>query len=295
MICPVCKEQMPLLSRVCPVCGNVVEGGDNQASATKSVEYLENILYRVKSLPEPSFSKSMGHMSLYMIPLLTLLVAVLWLISNAGLFLIIGAILAIWSIILVIKKLAGTLGNAKSNKYFAELKNEYEYSARSLQRDYGKNREIARLLEEINEQISSIEKRRKALTRRNFILWAIIFVLIAILASVGSFGVKSTVEDNVAIQWQEELQEFVSKGVNDEHDATLRTQLLEKIISANAMTEAEQFFNDYCMGLVGDMECAKKIVQYHISKGNKDAAEAFVKKCKLRYASDIEKLQNLLK
>lgn len=294
MICPVCKEPMPLLSRVCPTCGYVHENDENHPSAKEIVEQLDNILYRIKSLPEPTFIRSMGNLSLFMVPLLTLVIMIMWMMSSAGLFLILGGLSAVWSLILVIKKLIGRLGNAYSDKQFTDLKNEYEYIARSMQREYGKDREVSNLLKQIQAEISSIEDHRKSLTRRNLIIWAAIFVALIASASAGSFGVKNAVEENLATLWQQQLQEFKAAGTNDEYDATIRTQLLEEILSADAISEAKGFFTDYCMGLVGDLDCAKKIVRHYLKTNDKAAAEAFINECKLRYESDIEKLKKLL-
>lgn len=294
MICPVCKEPMPLLSKICPTCGYVHEDDQNHPSATQIVEQLDNILFRIKSLPEPTFMRSMGHLSLIMVPLLTLIIMIMWMMSSAGLFLLLGGVSAIWSVILIIKKLCGRLGNAYSDKQFAELKNEYEYIARTMQREYGKDKDVANLLKQIQAEISSIEDNRKSLTRRNLIIWGVVFAIIIISASAGSFGVKSAVEENLTTLWQQQLEEFKAAGTNDEYDATVRTQLLEEILSADAIAEAESFFAEYCMGLMGDLDCAKKIVQHYLKTNDKAAAEAFINKCKLRYESDIEKLKNLL-
>ena len=294
MICPVCKEPMPLLSKICPTCGYVHEDDQNHPSATQIVEQLDNILFRIKSLPEPTFMRSMGHLSLIMVPLLTLIIMIMWMMSSAGLFLLLGGVSAIWSVILIIKKLCGRLGNAYSDKQFAELKNEYEYIARTMQREYGKDKDVANLLKQIQAEISSIEDNRKSLTRRNLIIWGVVFAIIIISASAGSFGVKSAVEENLTTLWQQQLEEFKAAGTNDEYDATVRTQLLEEILSADAIVEAESFFAEYCMGLMGDLDCAKKIVHHYLKTNDKAAAEAFINKCKLRYESDIEKLKNLL-
>lgn len=295
MICPVCKEEMPLLSRVCPVCGHVVEGDESHTSVSESVEALENVLYQVKSLPDPSFRKSMGQLAVYMIPIITLIVGIMYIISNAGLFLIIAAVLGIWSIVLIVKKIFGRLGNSFSDKRFAELKNKSEYLARSLQRDYGKNREVSRLLTEINEQIDSIESRRKSLARKNIFVWAVIFIVLIALISASSIGVKNKVEENRAVRWQEQLDAFKEAGVNDEYDASERTNILNLVLSVGEIVEAEKFFIEYCMGLMGDTECATKIIRYHLKQEDKAAAQEFIKKCNLRYQGDIKKLENLIK
>ena len=52
MICPRCKEDMPLLSKICPVCGYVVESADGNISADAFVKKLEDNLLELKRLPE---------------------------------------------------------------------------------------------------------------------------------------------------------------------------------------------------------------------------------------------------
>lgn len=295
MICPVCKEEMPLLSRVCPVCGHTIDGDENHASASEAVTELESILYDIKALPEPTFAKSMGQLSLFMVPILTVLIFVMYVISAAGLFLILALLLAIWSVLLIVKRVKGTLGNREADAAFAELSNQYEYAARSLKRDYGKNREVANLLTEINEQIDHINSRRKSMRTKNLLLWALIFGVIIILTSIGSVGVKNRVDENLATTWQEQLDAFKCSGENDEYDGTERIEILDLILTADEIGEAEQFFADYCAGMVGDVECATKIVRYHLNHDNAAAAEEFINSCTLRYSSDINKLKNLIK
>lgn len=298
MLCPVCKEEMPLLSRVCPVCGHVLDGGENRMTASDTVACLEQMLHDVKALPEPSFVKSMGQFSIFMVPLLTLLLFALYLMSSAGLFLLVGAVFAVWSVVLITKKMAGRLGNTHADRKFAELKNDYEQLVRTAQRDYGKNREMAALLEEINMQFGKVESKRKAQARKNLLLWAVIVGIVVILSSVGTCGVKEQVAEttkSAKAAWIEALEQFKAAGVNDEYDAEARTQVLRAVLDAGEVAEAERFFRDYCMGLMGDTECAKQIVTYHLGKGNAEAATAFVEQCKLRYESDVTKLKNLIK
>ncbi|MBO7189727.1 MAG: hypothetical protein J6V55_03990 [Alistipes sp.] len=295
MICPVCKEEMPLLSRVCPVCGHTIDGDENHASASEAVTELESILFDIKALAEPTFSKSMGQLSVFMIPILTVIVFVMYVISSAGLFLILALLLAVWSVFLIVRKVKGSLGNSAADAELAELRNQYEYAARSLKRDYGKNREVANLLSEINEQIDSIVSRRKAMRTKNLMVWAAIFVVIILLASMGSVGVKHRVDENLATTWQEELDAYKYGEQGDEYDGELRCEIIDLVLAADEIAEAEAFFADYCAGLVGDLECATKIVRYHLTHDNKAGAETFINGCTLRYSSDINKLKKLIK
>lgn len=52
--CPRCNEMLPLLSKVCPVCGAVVENEDSP-SAEEMANSLELILHDIKDIPVPGF------------------------------------------------------------------------------------------------------------------------------------------------------------------------------------------------------------------------------------------------
>lgn len=292
MICPICKEEMPLLSKVCPLCGHVLESEDKQV--VEFVNKLEKILHDIKALPQPSFVKSMGKVSIVMVPLLALIVLLLFFISSAGIFLILSAILIIWSIVLFVKKIRGKLGNDESDRMFAALKNDYVHISRVATMSYGKSREVSKLLENINEQIYTLEEQRKSASKKNFIIWIIISAIVILLSSIGSFGVKSTVDDKLANGWKESMEAFEASGVNDEYDSVARLDLIGKALAAGAVADAEAFYVKYCNGLIGDVDCAIKIVEYHLKSGNKVAAKEFIAKCNLRYNSDMNKLRKLL-
>ncbi len=284
---------MPLLSKVCPLCGHVMEGDDK--AAVEQINRMEQILHDLKALRKPSFLKSMENLSIFMAPVLTVLILLMYLMSKAGLFMILLVLFAVWSVVLFVKKAKGKLGNEESVKRYTSLKNDYEHIMRVVEREWGKNREMSKLLADIKSQIESIDRERKAATRNNIIVWACVCGAIVLLASLGSVGVKNTVEENVANEWKARMEAFEAEGVNDEYNSEPRIQLIKLALQADAIVEVENFYHKFCNGLMGDFDCARIIVEYHLKNGNKEAAEAFVSKCKLRYASDMKKLENLIK
>lgn len=294
MICPQCKEEMPLLSRICPVCGYVADEDENRPSATELADTLEEILLAARSLPAPSFSRSMGQLSVVMLPLLTLFLLLAALISEAGIFWIATVLFALGSIAAIILKICGRIGNGRADREFAELKNNFEFTARIARRDFGKSREVNNLLTEITERIREIEQERRSASRRNLMIWLAILLVGAILAGMGVRSVDKAVAVQEETGWQKELEAFRAAGVVDDYDTGTRSALLAKILAAGETTAAEEFFRSYCMGRPGDYDCAVQIVDRYLQAGDREAAERFVGNCDLRYNSDRNKLKKRL-
>ena len=294
MICPQCKEEMPLLSRICPVCGYVADEDENRPSATELADTLEEILLAARSLPAPSFSRSMGQLSVVMLPLLTLFLLLAALISEAGIFWFATILFALGSIAAIILKICGRIGNGRADREFAELKNNFEFTARIARRDFGKSREVNNLLTEITERIREIEQERRSASRRNLMIWMAILLVGAILAGMGVRSVDKAVAVQEETGWQKELEAFRAAGVVDDYDIETRSALLAKILAAGETTAAEEFFRSYCMGRPGDYDCAVQIVDRYLQTGDREATERFVGSCDLRYNSDRNKLKKRL-
>lgn len=294
MICPQCKEDMPLLSRICPVCGYVANKDENRLSAAEFADLLEEILHEVKALPAPSFARSMSQLSVIMLPLLTLFLLAAALISEAGIFWIAFGLLALGSLTAIILKLCGRLGNSRFDRRFSELKNDFEHTARIARRDFGKSREVAALLSEITGQIDAVERTRQTASRRNFLIWLGILLLAAVLAAKGVYSVNKAVTVQEKTGWQEAVEAFRSSGGDDEYDSRTRTGLLKQILAAGEPTAAEEFFRECCMGRIGDYDCAALIVGHYLRADDKPAAERFAGSAELRYKSDRNKLKKLL-
>ena len=294
MICPQCKEEMPLLSRICPVCGYVADEDENRPSATELADTLEEILLAARSLPAPSFSRSMGQLSVVMLPLLTLFLLLMALISEAGIFWIATILFALGSIVAIILKICGRIGNGRADRNFAELKNNFEFTARMARRDFGKSREGNNLLTEITERIREIEQERRSASRRNLMIWLAVLLIGGILAGMGVWSTDQAVAVQEETGWQKELEAFRIAGSVDDYDIENRSALLGKILAADEMTAAEEFFRNYCMGRPGDYDCAVQIVDRYLLAGDRAAAERFAGACDLRYNSDRNKLKKRL-
>ncbi|WP_290540533.1 hypothetical protein [Alistipes sp.] len=296
MKCPKCKEELPLLSRVCPVCGYVLE--DENHNASDSINRLEHLLHEMKGLPRPSFLKSMNRLSIFVLPILTLLLVIMAVVSQAGLLWILSIIFAVWTLVVIILRLAGRLGNTYSDRQFAKMKNDFELLARSANRDFGKNREVARLLEEITAQIADIETSRRNISRRHSLYWIIIAACVLAASSTVLHSIRNAAREydaETAIQgWQDAVEKFRTSGLDDDYDAAPRTMLLKKILEAGEAVAAEDFFREFCMKRIGDYDCARQIVEYYRQNNKVQEARRFVESCQLRYKSEYKKLKKLL-
>ncbi|NDV80449.1 hypothetical protein D0T87_00475 [Bacteroides sp. 51] len=296
---------MPVLSKICPGCGYFDESDEDSYTPTEFANILEKILFEIKRIPEPSFLKGMSQLTFIIFPLLTVFMFALALISEAGLFWILGALFLIFSIIALVKKSKGTLGNDKFNKQFKEEKHAFEYYQRIAIRDFGKSREVSKLANEIEGMILDIEQKRKKASTQNMLIWAVILIVVVVLASGGTFQMDralNKVEDTVeeAMQkgsesWQSAIDELKGMSDSDFGVEQKRIDITQMILEANAPEAAETFFVDYCMGNRMDFEAASLIVNYYKGKGETEKATQFIAKCsKMRYSSDLKKLKKII-
>lgn len=308
--CPRCKEDMPLLSKVCPVCGYVVQDEKNTPTAVEFVSTLALFLHDIKLIPQPSFFKSMGQLSFIMLPIIAIYLLAMALVSEAGLFWILFALFFILAIWVIIKKAKGTLGNEVFNSTFKRLKADYEYNEQIAKMHLGKNKEVAMLMNDISVQISEIERQRDVRNRKNLFVWIVIIVIFCGLASVGVFSTNKVLNENKksasvtasvieAEGWEKGVQAFkASPEANDEYACNqYAAKILSIILDAGNVAAAEEFFLEVCMGKVDDYKCAKLVLDYYIDKkADREAARIFVAKCNgMRYDSDRKKLENLIK
>lgn len=307
--CPRCKEEMPLLSKVCPVCGYVMNDGDDSPTAEELVNKLEELLLRSKNMPKPSFAASLRNMLFVLFLVLAVYFIVLALISEAGLFWLLGIACGVVSLYLLVRKL--TKGSAGAGA-FERLKNEYEYHERLARRSFGKNIEVSRLIKEITSEINAVEEEHRAARRRSRTLWLIFAVVVIVVAAGGIFSTdvasrdeapatEQTVSDeeasgeDEAAPWKERVADFAASSDNSEYgDNAARLAVLDEIIRYNAFDAAEEFFFTYCQGKMGDLECATQIVRSYLAADRKADAAAFAGRVALRYASDTAKLKKLV-
>lgn len=301
---------MPILSKICPTCGYVEEGkeDDNILSPNEVVTVLERILHAIKDIPQPSFAREMGHLSYITLPILAVFSLVMAVISEAGLFWILFLLFAVMAVVALVRKGRGTLGNAPFNRRLAEYKNDFQYFQRKAERDFGKSREVSSLVEEISGQISSIEAKRKSASSRYSAIWGVLILAIVALGAVVVLATDSLLNDPSTLPAAEQVEAYTAQGdwqkaaeayklmdPESGEAVSAREQIMDAVLTAGATTGAEEFFLSSCMGRIQDYDWAARIVAKYKAEGQNDAAAAFVDKCtSMRYPSDKNKLKNLL-
>lgn len=295
--CPRCKEDMPLLSKICPVCGYVEEGGEDGMSVGQFVTKLEGTLREIKAVPEPTFAQGMGRLTFIIWPLTALFMLVMALVSEAGLFWILFGIFLILAIIELAKKAGGKSKAAKLDKQFTTLKHDFDHNERLAKQSYGKSREVSALIEEIGDQIKVIEKRRKGLASKNLLVWIILLIIIFGAAGWGVFATGKALNDPTAVEnrWDRQIHEYTTSGQSADDTSLERIAIINGLLGDHQTEKAEDFFFKHCMGQLQDYDCAVIIITHYTANGENEAAKAFVDKCTgMRYNSDKGKLKKLV-
>lgn len=303
--CPRCKQEMPVLSKICPMCGYFDETNEDSFNPTEFANILEKILFGIKKIPEPTFIKGMGQLTFIAFPLLALYMLALAMISEAGICWILFVLFLILGIVAIVKKAKGNLGNDKFNRQFREQKSEFEYYQRIAIRDFGKSNEVKKLVEEISGIVIDIEQRRKKASVRHIVIWVVILAVFALLATGGALkmnnvlnNVETTIGQAVVSgnkSWETAIDELKGMTESDAGIEQRRIDITKIILDANEAQAAEDFFISYCMGNRMDFESALLIVNYYKERGETDKAQGFVERCsKMRYNSDLKKLKNMI-
>ena len=207
MICPRCKEDMPLLSKICPVCGYVVESADGNVSADAFVKKLEDNLLELKRLPEPSVGNGLMSLTYIVYPVITFFTFLLAVLTEAGLFWIVTFVFAIMSVVKIVKKLKGKSAVDVAERQFKDIKLTAERNERKAKRNYGKNREVALLIDDISAQITKVEETRKKQKNRNLLIWIGILIIIfgLLVMSVLSVGESINEAEQAKTEQLEEI------------------------------------------------------------------------------------------
>lgn len=297
--CPRCKGDLPLLSKICPICGFVVDGGDASASANAQINALEQLVLQIKGLPRPTFLTSIKNLLGIIVLVLTVYFIMMAYITDAMSFKVLGGVFLVLLQYFLGKLIASWFKPSVKNE-FRRIMNEFEYNERIVRRTFGSDREVARQINELTTEIvETVDERRQA-NRKILYTW----IAIAAAATIGA-TVSMTIASNAAEQriaeaeygrFQKDVDTFVASTDNDEHmGSAARLAIVKRMIASKDMESAEKFFFVYCSGRVGDYDCAKTIVEAYIAAREYTEATRFVEQtATLRYKSDFAKLKKLL-
>ncbi len=309
-ICPRCKSDLPLLSKICPVCDFVIQE-EGQITPEDIVNNLEKVVYQAKSVSVPAFKDSFTAMMVYVMPLITLMALVMALVTGGLLFWIIAIVAGIYSVVSIIKKIKIKKGPDK----LKALVNEFEYYRGIAVRNFGKSSEVSKLVSSLYGDLYTIVENHKSSKKKIGIIWMIVIAVILILgggSTVASVATPSQEEKQeaekleaiaqeaekegmkaeVAQAWAKAVEDYVKAGYDEISGEEARLNVVKEIIKSD-VEAAEKFFKQYCEGQMGDVQCAVEIVKAY-KNVSEQKAQDFINSVKLRYSSDVNKLKKLL-
>ena len=310
MKCPKCGEELPLLSKVCPACGLVVDKEDGAPGAMELTEELDAEVIEIKKLVhEANTLKLRSSIWLYIL-VAGFFLGALAVKSSIGLF----WILALAAVIVAFVVFRRTREVSVSS-LLAGHKIAYEYGTSLVKRYFRGNTEMARFMDENAHVVEEAEARISAGRSRSrlvgWILAAVELVLcVLLLVAIPTKGQRAAKaetqvpkEYDAQVAWyikegqpQQAIEAYAASEFNDDFaGAPKRQALTEALCQAGYTAEAAQYVLLYCVGKPQDLECAKAVVQAYLAVSDNAAAADFVAKCTgLRYKSDLNKLKALI-
>lgn len=177
--CPSCNDIVPALSKVCPSCGFVIDSGKKSSESEKGLEDLisdiEDNLVEIKSIKPPNIFTTLFHHSYISLPILSVIMFVIGfrLQSAVGLL---GLVLAFISWRVIKKKMREDKSN-DDKPTFNNLKATFEKHSRTANTLFGENKKVKLLLEELNNELSAIDTKRKKGKTTEYIFYGIITLI----------------------------------------------------------------------------------------------------------------------
>jgi len=195
--CPNCGEPISGLVNVCPSCSYVIEnkGSNDKIKLQNVVLDIEDDLKELKAIPLPNvFNIVKSNMILFFVTIgLVVLLADFFIIKN-GWIGFIGVVIAFY----------GGMGaknfkdeeeekygkNESSETLFKSLKASFEKNSRIANTYFGTDRNVNNLLTDLNNEIITIESKRKKAKKTAFIIFATFLLLIVLGSFLLSFQSK---------------------------------------------------------------------------------------------------------
>jgi len=229
--CPSCNDIVPALSKVCPSCGFVIDAKKSSSESEKGLEDLisdiEDNLVEIKSVNPTNIFTTLFHHSYISLPILSVIMFVIGfrLQSAVGLL---GLVLAFISWRLIKKKMKEDKGD-EDKPTFNNLKATFEKHSRTANTLFGENKKVKLLLEELNNELSSIDAKRKKGKTTEYIFYGIITLI-----TVGVFFIpqsKNKYESEAELKSAESSLIIKAEGLIKEDKISEVNQMLSEIKS----------------------------------------------------------------
>lgn len=155
--CPVCKEPMPALSKICPVCGYIATQADNTNNLLDTLtDNMNKCLLEIKQISRPTIMSGIKNNLFILYIVLTIQFFVLAAVSMSTLAWIIVIFFLILSIFATKKKLGKGKNDAAGQ--LEKIAIEYESYQRQANTYFGKNKEVRVLSQTLTQELGTIKK-----------------------------------------------------------------------------------------------------------------------------------------
>lgn len=328
--CPRCGATLTDQQQICPSCGGdyvqlSIQGISGQADdgdsvpitvssepdsdehrRKPSVSVISTLLSMMQSavndIVMPTIRESFGKIEKNVVAGMFGLNTLSGVSSGSKIFYIVAAICLIRFVYSFAKKQksGGVMG--KSEAKIKATSNVFEDNIKTIKEKCHGDAETMKQVEilqgKLNEAKAAYDKQDRK-NRRN--IWMITGVcamlIIAVAVPLSIDNIKTKIAEAEYAQqpdWVKVRDNYINSEYNDEFgDNSARIYVLTEMLNAEQYDAAESFFFDYCMGNVGDFDCAKFIIERYRKAGNDSSAEAFKQKLSLRYDSDTQRAKKL--
>ncbi len=177
MKCPVCAGNIPALSNVCEFCGHVINSSNSkdENSLTNLMKNIEGCLVDVKSLPKNSVFKTLKEQDYIALPILSILFLVLGIRQQSTIAELIFVGLAIVSYIIIRNKFKAKKKKKNfTNVSYENLKANFEKYQRTARTIFGADKNVSKLIVELNTEFEKIEMARKQARKQDYIIYGIL-------------------------------------------------------------------------------------------------------------------------
>lgn len=310
-ICPQCQEQMPPLSKICPVCGysdSSAADPENRSAIETNIKEMNDYLSVVEYAPKPTVADGFKHLAFITLPLFAICAALVAIVSMSDLMWLITLLLVILSVVSLVMKLRN---KSRINTIDVDIKESlanYDSVKRMVEMTFGRSREVKTAIQNLDDKLHDALSKHKAAKRRAIFAGSIlslvliaVFTVISMLVTIDAVQeVKQEYENRIETllennKFDQAATAFRAKYADTSDAESYRMLVVERMLEAGETELATTFFFENCIGERGDFDCAKAIVTKRMSSGDRELAVQFVGKCsRLKYKSDYRKLNELL-
>lgn len=206
--CPKCREVMPPLSKICPVCGYTdtsIDAYEGKDSISMIFADMQECVRKIKSFSMPSVFDGMRSIAFISYPILFLLMFVIAAASESTLAWGLTLLALVMSIVSIVRKLKGNGSADRHNKQILSIKAQYEASKQSMLLKYGASRDIKQATAALDNDLSETLDRRKSSARRSALLGIVVSVVMLSIATVLAADItKSAIEESLTEEVESE-------------------------------------------------------------------------------------------